>query len=182
MATNLINYNDIHVVAESSYLGATYGDGRIISMAIEQDIDNGKLLAKGEYLKPEIYKGEVPTTTNKVYLVLEPPVITENYASAMQAEKYFFNDASDFAMGYTNGLRSYPLNKDDVFTVSAIGIRALADAPVVGNYVVNDGIDIAESATNDSATNGFVGQIIEKVMKSDGAHYRIEVVQNKEIA
>ena len=100
----------------------------------------------------------------------------------MQAEKYFFNDASDFAMGYTNGLRSYPLNKDDVFTVSAIGIRALADAPVVGNYVVNDGVDIVESATNESATNGFVGQIIEKVMKSDGAHYRIEVIQNKEIA
>ena len=182
MATNLINYKDLHVVAESSYLAATYGDGRILSMAIEQDIDNGKLLAKGEYLKPEIYKGKVPAITDKVYLVLNPPVITESYATAMQAEKYYFNDASDFAMGYTNGLRCYPLQENDVFTVSAIGIKALATDPVVGNYVVSDGVDIAESATDDSATNGFVGKIIEKVTKSDGAHYRIEVVQNKAIA
>lgn len=181
MATKLINYDDIHVVAESSYLGATYGDGRILSMAIEQDIDNGKLLAKGDYLKPEIYKGKVPAKGDKVYLVLNPVTIAETYTTAMQAEKYFYNAASDFAGGYVNGLRCYPLQETDVFTVSAKGIKALATEPVVGNYVVSSGVDIAESATDASATNGFVGKIIEKVIKSDGAHYRIEVIQNKTV-
>lgn len=178
MATKLINYNDVHVVAESSYLQATYGMGRIISMVVDEDIDNGKLLAKGDYIKPEIYQGVTPTSTSQVYLVLNPATIAENYTSAMQAGKYFYNAASDSENGYYNGLRCYPLFPNDVFTVSAIGIKAIADAPVVGNYVVADGKNIKEVAKTSVPTAAFYGRIIEAVTKSDGIHYRIEVVKN----
>lgn len=176
MATKLINYNDIHTVCESSYLGATYGDGRILSMEINQDIDNGKLLAKGKYLRPEVYQGVVPTAANAVYLVLNPPLIAEEYTSAMQAEKYYYNEAMQ-------RLRCYPLQPTDVFTVSEIGITKIDDSTelAVGQFVIANGVDLQASATAPD-TNGFVGEIIEKVRKHDGFRYRIEVKKNTEVA
>ena len=153
-------------------------------MVIDQDIDNGKLLVKGEYVTPELYQGLVPTKKDKVFLVLNPPTIAENYTSAMQDPKYFYNAASDSAKKYYNGLRCYPLNENDVFTVSAIGIKAAATDVVVNgaNYIVADGIDLKEVTADPKTTNGFVGKVIEKVTKSNGVSYRIEVIQNVKLA
>lgn len=175
MATKLINYSDIHTVCESSYLGATYGDGRILSMEINQDIDNGKLLAKGKYLRPEVYQGIVPAAGNAVYLVLNPPLIAEEYTSAMQAEKYYYNEANQT-------LRCYPLQPTDVFTVNEVGIKPVDDSTAleVGQFVVANGVDLQAAAAAPTA-NGFVGEIIEKVRKHDGFRYRIEVVKNSEV-
>ena len=61
-----------------------------------------------------------------------------------------------------------------IFTVSDIAITALADAPVVGNYVsVSDGMYV-EAASAGAA--GFVGQIVEKVNYTNSVSYRILVV------
>ncbi len=181
MATSLINYDTEHVVAESTYLGATYGHGRILSLAVEQNIDNGKLLAKGDYIKSDLYKGKIPTDTDAVYLILNPPVGSTNFTKAMANDKYFYNEASNFTRRKYVGLRAYPLQKDNIFTVTAIGITpATANTePVVGNYVVADGIDIKEVTKGNSLpAKAFVGEIIEKVTSTRGTKYRIQVVKN----
>lgn len=175
MATDFINKDVRHVVCESSYLSATYGTGRIVNLTIDQDIDNGKLLNKGAFLKPEVYQGGIPEKGDEVYLVLNVPLIYENYTTDMQAEHYFYNAAN------TN-LRSYPLFATDIFTVSQDGIKAIDEKPVEGNLVISDGVDIKEVAKGtDVDANGFVGEIIEEVYKSNGLSYRIEVIKNQTV-
>ena len=93
----------------------------------------------------------------------------------MQAEHYFYNAAN------TN-LRSYPLFTTDIFTVSQDGIKAIGEKPVEGNLVISDGVDIKEVAKEtDVSANGFVGEIIEEVYKSNGLSYRIEVIKNQTV-
>ena len=175
MATNFMDFSKKHVIAESSLLKATI-TGRIVNLVLEDaDIDNGKLVVKGEYLRPEVYAAVKPTETDKVYLTLQVPLIYEEYTPACQSEYNFFNAKGDV-------IRCYPLEQDDIFTVSENGIKALGDVPVKGNLVVANGFDITEvAADTDVANVGFAGRIIEKVARSGGNFYQIEVIKNEKM-
>lgn len=164
-----------HVVCESSYLSATYGNERILNLKTAADIDNGKLAAKGAYISPEIYQMETPAGTSKVYLTLQTPLIYESELKSYQAEYNFYNAKEDI-------VRCYPLRADDIFTVSVEGIEALTEGqpPVVGNLVVADGHNIKEAAAGtDAKALGFAGRIIEKAANGN---YRIEVIKNQDAA
>lgn len=161
-----------HVVAESSLLKATITGGLVNLVDTAADVDNGKLVTKGEYIAPETYKMGTPAAKDKVYLTLQVPLIYENYTSGNQAEYNFYNEKGSV-------VRCYPLEEGDIFTVSAEGIKALASAPVVKNLVVAEGRDIKEVASGTAITNnGFAGRIIQKVTLSNGVNYRIEVIKN----
>lgn len=164
-----------HVIAESSLLKATK-TGRIVNLVdVAADVDNGKLVTKGEYLRDEVYAMGTPEQGDKVYLTLQVPLIYEG-GTLDKAEYNFYNGKGEL-------VRSYPLEADDIFTVSVEGIKAIVDgAPVVGNLVVADGRDIKEvAAATDTALYGFVGRIIAKVAKTGTMNYRIEVVKNQQI-
>ena len=47
-----------HACAGSSKLKATTA-GHIYNILIEQDLDNGSVVAKGDYVKPEVYKAKI---------------------------------------------------------------------------------------------------------------------------
>lgn len=47
-----------HAVAGSSKLKATIA-GHIYNIQIEEDLDNGSIVAKGDYIKPETYKAKI---------------------------------------------------------------------------------------------------------------------------
>lgn len=175
MATSLINYDNVHVVCESSYLGATYGDGRILSMKYEEDLDNGKVVVAGDYLGAEVYEAEEPATGDAVYLVLTTPAHPYDYTKAMQSAEYFYNAKGD-------AMRCYPLNKKDVFTISEDGIEAISESTALakGQFVIADGVDLKAVATAPTA-NGFIGKIIEVVRKSNGMKYRVEVIKNETV-
>ena len=49
-----------HAVAGSSKLKATIA-GHIYNIQIEEDLDNGSIVAKGDYIKPETYKAKDST-------------------------------------------------------------------------------------------------------------------------
>ena len=49
-----------HACAGSSKLKATTA-GHIYNILIEQDLDNGSVVAKGDYVKPEVYKAKDST-------------------------------------------------------------------------------------------------------------------------
>ena len=178
MATNFMNFTK-HVVAESSLIKATQ-TGRIINMLADANIDNGKLVTKGAYLKPEVYAMGTPAIGSKVYLTLSVPLIYEEYTTKCQAEYNFYNAEGDI-------VRCYPLEADDIFTVSEIGIDAIngSGVAVEGNYVVVDGRNMLElvstTAAATLATYGFLGKINKKISRTDGNYYQIEVVRNKEI-
>lgn len=134
MATNFIQFTK-HAVAGSSKLKATVA-GHIFNIKIDEDLDNGTLVAKGDYVAPEVYKAKDSTGFAGVILdkaangnwyveVTEPgdallllnvPLIYEEYTKSMQHESNFYNATGDT-------VRAYELYKDDIFELSAEGFE-----------------------------------------------------------
>lgn len=155
-----------HVVAESSLLKATEV-GHILSMKCQKDLDNGSIVTRGDWIEAQVYKTADYAAGKKPYLVLTPPIGYNSDRRSYQDECYFYNATGEVA-------RCYELHVDDIFTVSADAITALATDPVVGNYVSVDGGLYKEAAA--AGTSGFVAQIVEKVNYTNSISYRLHVV------
>ena len=140
MATSFINFDTKHAVAESTKLKATQ-IGNIWNIEAKEAIDNGRIVKKGKYLRPEVYQEDTATTfagkiiekaANGAYrvevtaigdgegLVLSVPLIYEEYTTKMQEESNFFNAKGDI-------LRVYGLYVGDVFTLSADGFDGVPE-------------------------------------------------------
>lgn len=167
---------DKHIVAESTNLGGTKYAKHIVNVKASEDIDNGKLvnLTDAKYEKNEYFTMVEPTATCRVGLILSVAIGADEQPRIATLESNFYNGKDEI-------MRVYDLMEMDRFTVSANGIVALGEAPVVGNYVVADGYDITEVAENPSATNGFVGEIIERIVRTGGVFYKILVRKNTEV-
>lgn len=137
MATQILNYAT-HAVAESSDLKATKS-GNIRNIQATANIDNGTIVGKGAYLRPDVYAEAAATTFTgtiiaktatglflvevntaaNAYLVLTAPLIYEEYTTKCQDEANFYNLAGDV-------LRAYQLEAGDRFAISAAGITGVA--------------------------------------------------------
>ena len=145
MATSFINFDNKHAVAESTNLKATIV-GNIWNIKATDDIDNGCIVKRGDYVAPEFYAEAAATEfTGKIIekaangnfrvevtavgelegLVLSVPLIYEEYTTRMQEESNFYNAKGDL-------LRVYQLYVGDVFTLSAEGFDG---TPEVGKTV-----------------------------------------------
>ena len=122
-----------HAVAGSSKLKATIA-GHIYNIQIEEDLDNGSIVAKGDYIKPESYKAKDSTgfagvvldkaangnwyvevkTPGDALLLLQVPMLYEEYTTALKHESNFYNANGDI-------VRAYELYVGDVFEVSSEG-------------------------------------------------------------
>lgn len=136
MATNFLDFSKKHAVCGSTFLQATYGGARIFNILIEEDLDNGSVVAKGDYVKPEVYKAKDSTgfagkivdvaSNGNFYvevedpgdaiLLLQVPMIYEEYTTAMQHESNFYNANGDI-------VRGYQLCRGDVFELSKEGFE-----------------------------------------------------------
>ena len=134
MATNFLNFQR-HAVAGSSKLKATTA-GHIYNIKIEQDLDNGSVVAKGDYVAPEYYKAKDSTgfagvildkaangnwyvevtDPGDALLLLQVPMIYEEYTTRMTYESNFYNASGDI-------VRAYELYKGDIFELSAEGFN-----------------------------------------------------------
>ena len=131
--TNFLTTATKHAVAGSSKLKATTA-GHIYNIQIAKDMDNGSIVAKGDYVKPDIYKAKDSTgfagvildqaangnwyvevtTPGDALLVLQVPLIYEEYTTAMQHESNFYNANGDV-------VRAYELYAGDIFELSKEG-------------------------------------------------------------
>lgn len=125
-----------HAVAGSSRLLATNGGAHIYSVKIDEDLDNGSILAKDAWLAPEYYSAKDSkgfagviveqaangnwyvevTEPGDALLVLQVPMIYEEYTTQCQHESNFYNEAGDI-------VRCYELVKGDIFELSAEGFN-----------------------------------------------------------
>lgn len=163
-----------HVVAESSLIKATT-TGHILNLEAIADTENGSIVARGAWVSDatgttggQVFKAKAYAAGEKPYLVLTTPIGYNSDRKYYQDECYFYNAKGEI-------MRAYELTEDDIFTVSADAITALATAPVVGNYVSVDKGLYKEAAS--AGSSGFVGQIIEKVQYTNSVSYRIHVVK-----
>ena len=149
MASTILNAMlgaNTHAVAGSTRLKATTA-GHIYNIEAAADIDNGCIVGKGEFLRPEVYAEAAASATfaGKIIgqaangnwyvevtaceagdcLVLTTPLMYETFITANQDEANFYNAKGDI-------LRCYELYVGDVFELSAAGFTG---TPVAGKAV-----------------------------------------------
>lgn len=148
MATSFLNFDKKYAVAGSSKLKATTA-GHIFNILVADEVlENGTIIGKGDYVKPEVYNqaaapagfaGKViemaangnyyveVTEPADALLVLQVPMIYEEYTTRMQHESNFFNVKDDV-------VRAYELHKHDIFELSKEGFN--------GEIAVGDAVSV----------------------------------------
>lgn len=149
MATKFINFVK-HAVCGTTKLSATKYGKHIFNIKIEEDLDNGSVVAMGDLVAGtmDTYKAKDSTGFSGVVdgkaangnfyvrvvepgdalLLHNPELIYENYTTAMQHASNFFNAKGDI-------VRGYQLEVGDIFELSTEGF---VSAPTVGNTVTVD--------------------------------------------
>ena len=148
-----------HVVAESSLIKATEV-GHIYSLKCHNDLDNGSIVSVGNWVEAQVFASKDFEKGTRPVFILTPPMGYNSDRKDYQNECYFYNAKDEIARGYE-------LNDGDIFTVSA---EAFVGAPEVGKF-----IDAAYTVADDAAADGFVGEIVEKVVYSNSVSYRVVV-------
>ena len=148
-----------HVVAESSLLKAT-GTGHIYSLKCHDNLDNGSIVCVGDWVEAQVFNSKEFAAGERPILILTPPIGYNSDRKEYQNECYFYNAKGEIARGYE-------LNDGDIFTVSE---EAFDGTPEVGKF-----IDAAYAVAESAGENGFVGEIVEKVVYTNSISYRVLV-------
>lgn len=155
-----------HIVAESTNILSThFGGGHIYSIAIEEDMDNGLLVARGEEYEDEVWGAKEYAAGDEALLLLNPPVMSIVSAKSYTTEDRFYNEAGD-------RVRAYALNIGDRITLSE---NAFETAPAAKQYVTYDAAD-KKYVVGAKATDKFCAQVLGKVARGNMVMYKIQVV------
>lgn len=160
-----------HIVAESTNILSThFGGGHVYSIAISEDMDNGLLVARAEYVAEE-YEDEVWNMKeyaegDEPLLLLNPPILPFAELQGYATEDRFYNAEGD-------RVRAYTLRMGDRITLSE---NAFDVAPEVKQYVTFDAAE-KKYVVSDAKTEGqFCAQVLTKIMRSQMTMYKIQVV------
>lgn len=169
MAQDIINAN--HIVAESTnILSTNFGGGHIYSIAVTEDMDNGLLVARSEFVAEE-YEDEVWTMKeyaagDEPLLLLNPPLLQFTEVRGYATEDRFYNAKGD-------RVRAYTLRVGDRVSLSEV---AFDTAPKAKQYVTFDA-GAKQYVVSDSATEGqFCAQVLTVIPRTNLTMYKMQVV------
>ena len=169
MAQDIIKAN--HIVAESTNILSThFGGGHIYSIAIDEDMDNGLLVARSEYVadeyEDEVWKAKKYAAGDEPLLLLNPPLLQMTELRGYNTEDRFYNAKGD-------RVRAYTLRVGDRITLSEV---AFETAPEEKQYVTYDAA-AKQYIVGDSADDSqFCAQVLTKIVRSNLTMYKIQVV------
>ena len=160
-----------HIVAESTnILSTNFGGGHIYSIVIDEDMDNGLIVARdvlvdGQY-EDEVWKAKDYVAGDEPLLLLNPPVMPFTDLKGLATEDCFYNAAGDV-------VRAYTLRVGDRFTLSE---AAFASAPAVAKYVTYNATNKNYVVGDTKAESGFCAQVIAKTLRTNMVMYKLQVV------
>ena len=163
--------NATHIICESTnILSTNFGGGHIYSVAIADDMDNGLLVARAEYVneeyEDEVWNAKAYAAGDEALLLLNPPLLTMTELRGYATEDRFYNAAGD-------RVRAYTLRVGDRITLSE---NAFDVAPAVKQYVTFDAAD-RKYVVSDAKTDGqFCAQVLNKIPRTNQMMYKIQVV------
>ena len=169
MAQDWINAN--HIICESTnILSTNFGGGHIYSILINEDMDNGLLVARAEYAneeyEDEVWNAKAYAAGDEALLLLNPPLLPMTELRGYATEDRFYNAAGD-------RVRAYTLRVGDRITLSE---NAFDAAPAVKQYVTFDAA-AKKYVVGDAKTEGQVcAQILTKIPRTNQMMYKIQVV------
>ncbi len=169
MAQDYINAN--HIICESTnILSTNFGGGHIYSIAVSEDMDNGLLVARADYVAEE-YEDEVwnmkeYAAGDEALLLLNPPLLPMTELRGYATEDRFYNAKGD-------RVRAYTLRVGDRITLSE---NAFDAAPEAKQYVTYDA-SAKQYVVGDAKTEGeFCAQVLTKIARTNQMMYKIQVV------
>ena len=169
MAQDIINAN--HIVCESTnILSTNFGGGHIYSIAISEDMDNGLLVSRADYVADE-YEDEVwnmkeYAAGDEPLLLLNPPLLQMTELRGYNTEDRFYNAEGD-------RVRAYTLRVGDRITLSE---AAFDTAPEAKKYVTFDAA-AKQYVVGDAKVEGeFCAQVLTKIMRTNMTMYKLQVV------
>ena len=169
MAQDIINAN--HIVAESTnILSTNFGGGHIYSIAVSEDMDNGLLVARSEFVADE-YEDEVwmmkeYAAGDEALLLLNPPLLPMTELRGYATEDRFYNKKGD-------RVRAYTLRVGDRVSLSE---AAFDTAPAEKQYVTFDAA-AKQYIVGDAKTEGeFCAQVLTKIYRTNMTMYKLQVV------
>lgn len=169
MAQDIMKAN--HIVAESTnILSTNFGGGHIYSIAIEEDMDNGLLVARSEFVaeeyEDEVWKAKDYAAGDEPLFLLNPPTMPMTELRGYATEDRFYNAAGD-------RVRAYTLRVGDRISLSEAAFDA---APKAKQYVTFDA-SAKQYIVGDAITEGeFCGQVLTVIPRTNMTMYKIQVV------
>lgn len=169
MAQDWINAN--HIICESTnILSTNFGGGHIYSIEVQEDMDNGLLVARDEFVndqyEDEVWKAKAYAAGDEPLLLLNPPLLPMTELRGYATEDRFYNAKGD-------RVRAYTLRVGDRITLSE---NAFSEAPAEKQYVTFDAA-AKEYVVGDAKTEGqFCAQVLTKIARTNQMMYKIQVV------
>ena len=169
MAQDIFNAN--HIVAESTnILSTNFGGGHIYSIEVSDDMDNGLLVARSEFVADE-YEDEVwmmkeYAAGDEPLLLLNPPLLPMTELRGYATEDRFYNKKGD-------RVRAYTLRVGDRVSLSE---AAFDTAPEVKKFVTFDA-SAKQYIVGDAKTEGeFCAQVLTVIPRTNMTMYKLQVV------
>lgn len=162
-----MNLDVKHIVAESTnILSTNFGGGHIYSITIGEDMDNGLIVCRGEYLGDETWSAKNYVKGEEPLFLLAPPIVPFTQLKGYADEDRFYNKNGD-------RVRAYTLRAGDRVSLSE---NAFDTAPTVGQYVTYDP-DAKQYVVGDAADSSqFCAQVLTKIPRSNLVMYKLQVV------
>lgn len=162
-----MNLNVSHIVAESTnILSTNFGGGHIYSITINEDMDNGLMVCRDEYIGDETWSAKAYAAGEEPLLLLAPPVVAFTQLKGYADEDRFYNKAGD-------RVRAYTLRVGDRFSLSE---NAFDKTPAEKQYVTYDAAArqyIVSDAADDAQ---FCAQVLTKIIRNNLVMYKLQVV------
>jgi len=159
-----------HIVAESTnILSTNFGGGHIYSIAIAEDMDNGLLVARADYVnneyEDEVWNAKAYAAGDEPLLLLNPPTMPFTELQGYATEDRFYNAAGD-------RVRAYTLRVGDRFTLSEVAFDV---APEAKQYVTFDAA-AKKYVVGEKADDQFCAQVLTKIYRTNMTMYKLQVV------
>lgn len=162
-----MNLNVSHIVAESTnILSTNFGGGHIYSITIGEDMDNGLIVCRDEYLGDETWSAKEYVAGEEPLFLLAPPIVPFTQLKGYADEDRFYNKTGDRVRAYTLRVGDRVSLSENAFDVAPTEKQYVTYDPSVKQYVVSD------SASNDQ----FCAQVLTKIVRSNLIMYKLQVV------
>lgn len=162
-----MNLTVSHVVAESTnILSTNFGGGHIYSITISEDMDNGCIVCRDQYLGDETWSAKAYVAGEEPIFLLAPPVVPFTQLKGYADEDRFYNKEGDRVRGYTLRVGDRVSLSENAFDTAPVEKQYVTYDPATKKYVVADAVDSTQ----------FCAQVLTKIVRSNLIMYKLQVV------
>ena len=162
-----MNLNVHHIVAESTnILSTNFGGGHIYSITIDEDMDNGLIVCRNEYIGDETWSAKDYVAGEEPLFLLAPPVVAFTQLKGYADEDRFYNKEGDRVRAYTLRVGDRVSLSENAFDTAPAEKQFVTYDSAAKQYVVGDAIDNTQ----------FCAQVLTKIVRNNLTMYKLQVV------